>query len=111
MIAQAECSICEEAITQPICISCLEQEMEVWLRERRPELVDEMKAKADELWIPRGGAQCLKCKSDMDVCAYCFTKHMLEWLKKHPQLIPEFMMYFNFDLHYHGYAKELLELV
>lgn len=107
----AECTICNQVITQPICVACLQDEMASWMRETRPGLVNEMKDRASELWIPRGDTRCVLCDTPMDVCAYCFTNYVLDWLSDHPELVPEFMLYFNYDLHYHGYGKELLELV
>ncbi len=85
--------------------------MTVWMKETRPELIGEMVSKADELYVPGGNSKCILCRSDMDTCAYCFTEHMLNWLRKYPELIPEFVMFFNYDLQYHGYSEKLLQLV
>ena len=110
-MAEAECVVCDEVITQPLCAPCVTDEMEVWLQEVRPDLVDEMKTVASEMWISRGEMSCILCKDNMDVCTYCFTLHILNWLQDKPELVPRFLQYFNFDLHYQGYAKELLALV
>ena len=43
-----ECVLCIEAVTNPVCASCLEAQMSVWLNEVNPDLVIELKEKTKE---------------------------------------------------------------
>jgi NAD-dependent dihydropyrimidine dehydrogenase PreA subunit len=92
-------------------MACLTEEMEAWLADRRPDLVAELKAKADEMWMPIEKTTCILCNTPMDVCSYCFTEHILQWLEQYPRLVPEFAKLFNYDLNRKGYATELVEVV
>jgi len=106
----SKCVECQEVITQPVCSQCLSVEMEDWLQEAKPELLDELKLVADESF-GMGDINCILCKERMNICTYCFTEHILEWLGKNPKLIPEFVTFFNYDLERTGYMKELIDLV
>ncbi|MFC1648339.1 hypothetical protein ACFL1B_02660 [Nanoarchaeota archaeon] len=85
--------------------------MEDWILETKPELLEELQSRAEEMYWPTGDTNCVKCFGPMHICTYCFTRHMLAWIMQYPQLVPEFLQFFNFDLAYHGYAKHLMELV
>lgn len=107
----AECVVCRHVITHPICGACLGEEMQEWLQETEPALLGELRATAEEMLLPHGKVKCILCKTNMDICSYCFTNHILDWLFDYPELVPEFLQFFNFDLQFSGYAEELLELV
>ncbi len=110
-MAEAECVMCRQVITHPVCPACLEAEMIDWLRETKPALLEGLREKTDEVWSPHGDLNCVLCKGSMELCTYCYTLHMLAWLQDYPELVPEFVRYFNFDLNYNGYARDLLEVV
>jgi|FLOH01.1.fsa_nt_gi hypothetical protein len=93
-----ECLICKEAITNPICIECVEKQVKVWLYETNPGLVGEVEREIDEINIVFGDTSCILCKNKMSVCSYCYTQHLLTWLENYPELIPEFKR--NFVLNF-----------
>jgi ferredoxin len=106
VLKMGECVLCRETVTNPVCPECLAEEMAAWLGESRPDLVDGLRLKT------KGMAQhlfddnkCVLCGKDLDVCSYCFTEHIFEWLlslKEHA-LLKEYMVYFNYDLGGKGY--------
>ena len=92
------CIGCHEAITNPICPGCLENEIVTWLSERRPELVRYIEGASTNLtndWV----TYCIVCGSQMGVCGHCFTKEVLEAVREQsPDLEEEFLLLFNFEL-------------
>jgi len=92
----SECILCDDVITNPVCMECLEKQTKSWLYEVRPKLVDEFKTVASEIPFATGNTICILCKHDMSVCPYCYTKHILTWLKAYPELVEEFKFFFNF---------------
>jgi len=87
--------MCNEVVTNPVCMNCVEKEVEAWLSEVRPALVEELKAKTEEIEISFGDTNCILCNDKMCICTYCYTNHIFNWLKKYPELIIEFRMIFD----------------
>ena len=54
--------------------------------------------------------KCIQCGNKRAaICPYCFTKVVLDELKKmksNKLILTEFFDFFNFDLHHTGYTKE-----
>lgn len=90
-----ECIDCNEFVTNPVCIDCVENEMEVWLLETRPNLVNGLHQKTDEINLNMGDSHCILCKETMSVCTFCYREHILQWVKNYPELVPQFKTYFN----------------
>ncbi|NQV91082.1 hypothetical protein HQ489_01270 [Candidatus Woesearchaeota archaeon] len=88
------CVQCEQAITNPICASCLSEEMYILVHESRPDLAQHI------VGFHYGGeVQCIKCHQGMSLCAHCFSKDIYEFIKEHdPTLAKEFVNRFDFDL-------------
>lgn len=112
------CDICSEAITNPICPSCLTTEIEAWLtlypnlrRELLPKLrkyIWEIQSRLTEY------TSCIKCgNKNAAICPYCFTEHTLRELKKldaNRIILKEFFEFFNFDFDHTGYTKDAEKL-
>jgi hypothetical protein len=95
----SECVMCEEAITNPICPSCLQQGVQQWLMEQqRNDLVSEIEELTVGVFANNGDAFCIKCDNLMSLCAYCYTKEVFHVVKKHPKLLALYVDYFNYDL-------------
>ncbi|MBU0471313.1 MAG: hypothetical protein KKF89_05880 [Nanoarchaeota archaeon] len=93
-----ECVLCKEIITNPVCIECIEREIEAWLYEVKPELIEELKTKTTEISVDTGETNCILCHDSMSICTYCYTSHIFEWLKTRvPELIREFRKFFDFN--------------
>lgn len=107
-----QCRTCEEAITNPVCPECLERQIQDWLLRRSPENVEVLNDMTDKhVYVKSGSTKCIFCAKQMDICTYCFTEDVFNWLKTTDQtLLKEFMTYFNFDGKGLGYAKEALAL-
>lgn len=107
-----KCVLCMEAVTNPVCSSCLETQMSVWLNEVNPELINGLREKTNEVSFGLNvvGA-CILCNKEMNVCTYCYTEHIFNWLiKTNKELAKRFMVYFNFDLEHSGYHKKAEKL-
>ncbi len=103
----AKCKECEQVITHPMCMACLTEQMEAWLRDRRPDLIPELRATADVLWSPTKETHCIQCNHKMNVCTYCFTRHILDWLRDYPRLIQEYATIFTYDLEVEQEQREI----
>lgn len=101
---------CGEAIINPICPFCLEKEIEVWLNKKsQKELIISIKNKTNNLFKAvknENNLKCILCSKELDTCPYCYTEFIYELLKKiKPELVEEFITYFNYDLEHTGYDK------
>jgi len=97
VVKMEECVLCEEIITNPICIDCVENEMEMWLVERRPSLIGELQTKTNEINLSHRGTNCIICKNDMSICTICYRKHIFTWISRYPELLSEFKVFFTLD--------------
>ncbi|HHE36856.1 MAG TPA: hypothetical protein ENL16_03525 [Candidatus Woesearchaeota archaeon] len=106
-ISKANCEVCEEVITQPVCPACLEREMIEWLVQKEKDedkagLIDFIKKTTISL-RGHGYAQtkCVICGKNMRVCAHCYCKEILDYInKEYPELEEEFITHFDFNIHF-----------
>lgn len=104
MVPQKEsefaCRICDEAITNPICKECLEEEMTSWLSDREERLVPVAKiAKDTFVDTNTSRVNCIICKKFMEICPHCYTSEVLMGLKDHKsENIENFSRSFNYDI-------------
>ncbi|MBS3081276.1 hypothetical protein J4221_07435 [Candidatus Pacearchaeota archaeon] len=110
------CDVCSEAVTNPICPFCLAAEIDVWLTlypDLRKKLMPKLNKYLNNISnrITTYGTLCIKCnKRQAFVCTYCFTEYVLIELNNLDVgnfIIKEFIDFFNFDLNYKGYYKEI----
>jgi len=67
------CPICNEAISNPICINCLEQELLNWARDQDKKLVTGIRKLRNSLDVfDLGEERCIKCNAEMNICSHCF---------------------------------------
>ena len=89
-ILDANCIICQEGITNPICPECLAKEIEYW----RPELKTSLAMPGS--W---GKVRCMFCGKGMNICAHCYSKDIYDLIKEEfPWLAEEFIEKFDFGL-------------
>ena len=102
-----ECVVCRETVTNPVCPSCLSAEIGAWLEETKPELLERFNEASKEMDLVLFNEEtCILCKQGMDVCTYCYTEHIFNWLmreKSGKKLMREFLTYFNYDSGLRGY--------
>lgn len=100
MSPQSRCVVCDEAITNPICPNCLEKEMQYWILERDPFLADSFRNSGKlETETYNEETTCVICGNNMNMCAHCFCKDVLEWLtEKNTELGREFEKHFDFEI-------------
>lgn len=91
------CMLCNVVVTNPVCLECVEQEIEDWLYETAPELVWELRRRTDEINVKFGATNCILCKEEMNICNYCYIQHVMLWLEQYPELMPEFKRYFRIN--------------
>jgi len=110
------CDLCSEAVTNPLCPFCLTTEVKAWLtlypdlkRELLPRIRKHLNNIEDNM--REDATTCLKCGDNLvSVCPYCFTRYVLDELRKihvNKIILYEFFQFFNFDLHKTGYSKEI----
>jgi hypothetical protein len=74
---EAACLVCGDAISNPICPSCLAEEMEDLLGHEHPEaqlVVREAKGA-----VAQSGEEltyCIICGTQMNICPFCFMEEM-----------------------------------
>ena len=100
-----KCVSCEETITNPLCPSCLAEGVTQWLMEKRIyHVVSKYKGFSED--------SCIKCNASIDLCSYCFTKHIYEELKDAKidrKILTEFLTFFHLDLGKKGYLEKAVE--
>jgi hypothetical protein len=110
--AQFMCDECSEAVTNPLCPYCLNEEVEAWMT-LYPNLKHDLMPLLNK-YLNRGFSNfstvCIKCRNPSAfLCPYCFTEHVLSALKKiHASnvILKEFFVFFNFDFDHTGYSSE-----
>jgi hypothetical protein len=110
---QFMCSICSEAVTNPLCPFCLSTEIEAWLTlypDLRSFLLHKIKKYLTGIENKLLDAtNCIKCNKRASVCPYCFTEYVLRELKNAGAttlVLKEFFEFFNFDFDHSGYYEE-----
>lgn len=93
----SECIVCNQVVTNPVCVDCMEKEVEVWLFENRPDLISKLKDKTFEINFSSGETDCILCGNPMCICTYCYSEHLFSWLKKYPELALKFKKIFDFN--------------
>jgi len=94
------CIVCEEAITNPICLLCIEKEIVQWLSTRKQSLIPALKTRTDIFYdLVDTGISCVVCGTKMNVCSHCYSMEILQWLsKEQPRLCQEFAEMFNYEI-------------
>jgi len=108
------CSICSEAVTNPLCPSCLTREIEAWLTmypNLRSELMPRLRHYLSRIkYAIENSNACIKCNDKKaSVCPYCFTEFVFNELKKinaNKMVLKEFLQFFNFDFEHTSYYEE-----
>jgi len=96
---EGRCTICNEGITNPVCIKCLDRGIRVWVWDR-PELLKRLDAftkifsEYDE-----ENSRCILCKGEIAICAHCYCWELYKELKKADSRAAEgFLEHFNYDI-------------
>ncbi|MBS3079118.1 hypothetical protein J4218_03280 [Candidatus Pacearchaeota archaeon] len=112
---QILCDVCSEAVSNPICPSCLTNEIEAWatlypdlIKNLIPRLRQYLNQADDRIVFE--ATLCLKCNETRGiVCPYCFTEFVFNELKRmkvNKIILKEFLEFFNFDFDHNGYSNE-----
>ena len=92
------CVICNETITNPVCMHCLEDEIVSWSADYNPAMVEDVVSTTKIMPEPSvTGMRCILCGRDIDVCPHCYSKDVFKGIKD-PVLADTFVETFNFDL-------------
>jgi hypothetical protein len=98
---EEKCVVCEEAITNPICLNCLEEEVKQWLVDKKKTQLSPLLAQHTEVFraFKHRGVDCIKCSGNMNVCAHCYTKEIYGWFRQDiRQFSDEFLDCFDFEI-------------
>lgn len=103
---------CKEIIYNPLCARCLAKEMQQWLDgiALNRKIQQEINAYILRKEGYNEGSKCILCRDNYtDVCPYCLTEHVYEFMKRvnaKKEILNEFFEFFNFDFEHSGYSKE-----
>lgn len=111
-----ECLDCREAISNPLCPSCLALQIEVWLssypdRNITNKILERVKRYVERTNNLAGSSsKCVTCgKLRASLCPYCFTNYVFNLLKNmkvNRIILKEFLQFFNYDFEHVGYSKD-----
>jgi hypothetical protein len=113
------CDICNMAVTNPLCPSCLALEIEAWVTlypDLKRALLPKLRKFIENAEDTNGreSTPCIKCgETSASICPYCFTNRVLLELKRldvNKIVLREFFEFFNFDMDHTGYSEEAEEL-
>lgn len=93
------CVICNEGISNPICPDCLMREIEQWLHEKQPSLVQNLQGLFTVFEDVEQNMSCVVCRSSMHICPHCVAREVHSMLYEiNQEVAEEFFNYFNFQL-------------
>ena len=108
------CVVCDQQITNPLSPERLAEQIKTWLGETKPSLIGALQKRTDEfLPMHTGEDRCVITGKRMNVCPYCYTEHIFNWLvslKVDSSLLAEFILFFHFDggkLGYYSRAERM----
>ena len=108
------CVTCGQQITNPLCPERLAEQMKTWLAETKPELISALDNRTEDfLDKPSGRDTCIVTGKKMDVCPYCYTEHIFDWLTSlnlNSELITQYLTFFHFDEGRLGYWQRAEQL-
>jgi len=99
------CVICSEAITNPLCPSCLSRHILVWAEDKDERIKrvckDAIKVLRQQSvrMTKNSSTTCISCHREHSVCPFCFTEAVVSYLResKLPDKdIEEFKEFFNY---------------
>ena len=90
------CVLCGEVITNPICIECLEKEMEYWLMDKNMEMLAKEVTDISKSYT-HDVTDCIICRKNMNICAHCYAKEVSSLIRSR-KIKQEFMWQFNYEL-------------
>lgn len=112
------CDLCSEAVTHPICPTCITAEIENWIDsypKTKLKLLPTIKkvlVQIEDKLVE--STQCIKCnKKRAAICPGCFTEYVLNELKRlgsNKKVLIEYLNFFNFDFEHNKYYKEAEKL-
>lgn len=97
--AKEECLLCGDSISNPICHACLESDIEEWLSDRMPRLIQKLKKTGQAFKsYTHPGLNCILCGNNMNICSQCYCYEVNRLFDNYPRLAEEFIEFFNFEL-------------
>jgi len=85
------CTECNEQITNPICPKCIASSVEAWLVKNNDNFVGIIKSRLgifdstkDDI---NSELRCIKCNGPIDICMYCSSNEIYDWIKESKDLI------------------------
>lgn len=95
-----QCVVCEEAITNPVCIECLTKEIRQWLGEKKASLIPLFMERVEMFEsYNHETTDCIICNSNMNVCPHCVCMEVYNWLSEdYKEYAEEYLDLFNYEL-------------
>jgi hypothetical protein len=76
------CVLCDEAITNPLCLRCMEKEVSSWVVDIDPMLLCELKEITSSFrGYTKSTDHCVMCGKHLTVCSHCYYTEVKDILK------------------------------
>ena len=105
------CSECADVITEPLCVSCFENQVFSWMREQ--EFYDDTYKEVEFIldsarMLSLSDTKCIICSQEMhNICNYCVMKEVVETIKKHPSAMSiDPITIFNYHIYHSGLQRQ-----
>ena len=101
---EGTCVQCNRVISNPICISCLRQQVEDWLIDTKPMLISKLNKKTEKMneheSVPADhDVSCVKCGNDITVCYDCYIAEISKMMNvRDSELVGKFNRIFRFNV-------------
>ncbi len=91
------CVNCRQAITNPVCPDCMEQEVVEWAVTECRSLVSRLRGTIyKNVTEDNADTKCILCGNRMELCTYCVKKDVLDFLSTdRPELVASFKSHFG----------------
>ncbi len=95
---KTSCVVCDEVITQPICLDCLEKEVVQWLITKGPDFIPLVRGVSEFFRSNEDEKKtvCILCGNRMNVCPYCYKNEVYELLNGLSEEFRE--IFFDYDM-------------
>ncbi|MBU0957308.1 MAG: hypothetical protein KKF56_00710 [Nanoarchaeota archaeon] len=99
------CVLCSQAITNPLCPSCLSHEILVWAEDKTERLkkicknATEVLGQQSDRMTDNSTTTCISCQKHHSVCPFCFTESVVSYLRSSgvsEKQLNEFKEVFNY---------------
>lgn len=91
------CVNCRQAITNPVCPECMENEIVAWAVSEKKGMIPSIRELIyKNVTKDNANTHCIICNKRMELCTYCIKQDVLDFLNMHyPELVESFKKHFG----------------